>query len=74
MSLDAAALNFALLKTPRRQVCIRRDHPEFVVAFHPDNVVVFRHQNAHALRRLCWKLRWEIVADIMPEANDPATW
>lgn len=74
MSLGIAALNSPLLKKPRRQVSIRRDHPDFVVAFHPENVVVFRHQNAHALRKVCWKLRWEIVADVTPEGGDPATW
>ena len=47
----------------RRQVSIKPDGSDFVVAFQPDNVVVFRHRLANELRVLCRKLRWEIVSD-----------
>jgi len=58
----------------RRQVSIARDGSDFVVAFQPDNVVVFRHNAAHALRKLCYQLRWEIVSDIAADPNEPASW
>jgi hypothetical protein len=35
---------------------------------------VFRNANASALRKACHFLRWEVVSDTVPEANDPATW
>ena len=69
----SAVLNFSFLKEPRRQVCIRRDKPDFVVASRSDDEIIFRHHNAHPLRKLCGKLRWEIVSDVMPD-SDPATW
>jgi hypothetical protein len=47
----------------RRQVSISRDGEDFVVAFQPDNVVVFRHSDASKLRKMCHNLRWEIVCD-----------
>ena len=59
---------------PRKKVSIRRDDKDFVVAFQPENFVVFRNGRASALRKLCTSLRWEIVSDTAPEANDPASW
>jgi hypothetical protein len=47
----------------RRQVSISRDGEDFVVAFQPDNVVIFRHSDARKLRKMCHNLRWEIVSD-----------
>jgi len=47
----------------RRRVSIRRDDTDFIVAFQPDDIVVFRNNDAKALRRVCEKLRWEIVSD-----------
>jgi hypothetical protein len=46
-----------------RRVSIRRDDKDFVVAFQPEDHVVFRHTDASALRDVCRKLRWEIVDD-----------
>ena len=63
-----------MLARTKRQVCIRRDNADFVVALQPEDVVVYRHHNARALRKLCGQLRWEVVADLTPEACDPATW
>jgi len=58
----------------RRQVSIRRDGADFVVAFEPDNIIVFRHGEANALRKVCNSLRWEIVKDTTPDPNDLASW
>jgi hypothetical protein len=46
-----------------RRVSIRRDDGDFVVAFQPEDFVIFRNQDANALRRVCNFLQWEIVAD-----------
>jgi len=48
----------------RRRVSISRDDKDFVVAFQPENLIVFRHNEANALRRVCHSLRWEIVSDL----------
>ena len=58
----------------RRQVTIRRDGEDFVVAFHPQNVIAFRHDEASELRRMCHSLRWEIVSDTVPEPDDLRSW
>ena len=47
----------------RRQVAMRRDGDDFVVALKPDDVIVFRSRNADALRKVCRSLRWEIIRD-----------
>jgi hypothetical protein len=57
----------------RRQVSISRDGEDFVVAFQPDNVVIFRHSDASKLRTMCQKLRWEIVSDTV-DLNELAVW
>jgi tRNA threonylcarbamoyladenosine modification (KEOPS) complex Pcc1 subunit len=62
------------LQPPRRQVAIRRDGEDFVIAFQPEDFIVFRNASASALRRACSFLRWEVVSDTVLEANDPATW
>src|SRR5260221_2154270 len=46
-----------------RRVSIRRDDEDFVVAFQPEDFVIFRNQDASALRKVCRFLQWEIVAD-----------
>jgi len=58
----------------RRQVSIARDGVDFVVAYQPDNIVVFRHGVANELRKLCRKLRWEIVVDIAADPNETRSW
>jgi len=58
----------------RRQVSIRRDGADFVVAFHPDNIVVFRHSIANELRKVCHSLRWEVVNDTVAEPDDIRSW
>jgi hypothetical protein len=62
------------LQRPRRQVAIRRDGEDFVIALQPEDFIVFRNGSAGALRRACSFLRWEVVADTVMEPNDPATW
>jgi hypothetical protein len=47
----------------RRQVTLRRDGEDFVVARHTDGLIVFRNDDADALRKLCRSLRWEIIPD-----------
>ena len=68
------AVNETVSTRVRRQVSIRRDDRDFVVAFQPDDVVVFRHQLASQLRKLCASLRWEVVSDTIASANDLASW
>lgn len=46
-----------------RRVSIGRDGKDFVVAYQPEDHVIFRHQSAKALRDVCRKLRWEIIDD-----------
>jgi hypothetical protein len=46
-----------------RQVSIRRDAKDFVVAFQPEDQVIFRHHDAQALKKVCRSLRWEIIED-----------
>ena len=58
----------------RRQVTIGRDGEDFVVAFHPQNIVALRHTEACDLRRMCHSLRWEIVHDTIPEPADIRSW
>jgi hypothetical protein len=67
----------------RRQVTIRRDGDDFVVAFEPDGFIIYRNSDADALRKVCRLLRWEIVSDttlsadelawsLVPAESDPA--
>ena len=53
----------ATLDRPKRLVTIQREADDFVVAFYPDNIVVFRHSEPGALRKLCTGLRWKIISD-----------
>ena len=58
----------------RRKVVIRRDGEDFVIAFQSEDIVVFRHAEATALRRACVVLRWEVVGDTVADACNPASW
>jgi hypothetical protein len=46
-----------------RRVSVRRDEEDFVIAFQPEDYVIFRNQDANTLRRVCRFLQWEIVTD-----------
>jgi hypothetical protein len=51
------------IERPKRLVTLRRDGDDFVVNFYPDDVVVFRHTEPNALRKVCNVLRWKIISD-----------
>jgi len=57
----------------RRQVAMRRDGDDFVVAFEPDGFIIFRNKDADALRKLCGSLRWRIVSDTTSSADEFAS-
>ncbi len=69
--LSKDAPNLSPLK---RKVAIRRDGEEFVISLQPEDLIVFRHAEAGALRKACLFLRWEVVSDTVPEANNLASW
>ena len=62
MSVVTEAINRSF-QQPRRQVAIRRDGEDFVIASQPEDLIVFRNESAGALRRACSFLRWEVVSD-----------
>jgi hypothetical protein len=47
----------------RRQVAMRCDGEDFVVAIQPEDEIIFRTKDARALRNLCRRLRWHIAID-----------
>jgi hypothetical protein len=49
--------------TPKRRVSIRRDGEDFVIVSLAEDLVVFRNNDAGALRKICHSLRWEIAID-----------
>ncbi len=51
------------IEHPKRLVTLRHDGDSFVVSFYPENVIVFRHFEPFALRRVCAGLRWKIIDD-----------
>ena len=48
---------------PKRLVTIRSDGDDFVVTLYPEDAIVFRHTEPHALRKVCTSLRWKIICD-----------
>ena len=63
MSVVADKINSFLPDAPRRRVSIRRDDKDFIVVFQPENLTVFRNEDASALRKVCRQLGWEVVMD-----------
>jgi hypothetical protein len=57
------------IERPKRLMTLRRDDLEFVVAFYPEDTVVFRHTEPFSLRKVCAGLRWKIISD-SSNAND----
>ena len=51
------------IEQPKRLVTLRPDGDDFVVALYPEDVVVFRHAEPFALRKVCTGLRWKIISD-----------
>jgi hypothetical protein len=70
MSAGTGVINRPL----KRKVEIRRDGADFVISFQPEDLIVFRHAEARALRKACLFLRWEVVSDTVPEVNNLASW
>jgi hypothetical protein len=61
---------YTLAMEYKRQVAMRCDGEDFVVALLPENEVVFRTKDARALRNLCRRLRWQIAIDTTLSTND----
>jgi hypothetical protein len=61
--LSVMSIRALPLEKPKRLVSLRRDQADYVAAFQPDDVIVFRNPDANAPRKLCHQLRWEIVSD-----------
>jgi len=59
-----------LPEKPKRLVALRRDEMDFVVAFQPEDVIIFRNPDANALRKICRPLRWKIVSDTAYTVDD----
>jgi hypothetical protein len=53
----------AVVDPPKRLVTLQRDDIDFVMSFHPEDVVVFRHSEPYSLRKVCAGLRWKIIND-----------
>jgi hypothetical protein len=72
VALDSSAMSDAnyLEPKPKRLVSLRRDNADFVVAFQPEDVIVFRNPDPRALRRICGQLRWKIVSDTAYTVED----
>lgn len=51
------------IEQPKRLVTLRPDGNDFVVALYPEDVVVFRHAEPFALRKVCSGLQWKIISD-----------
>jgi hypothetical protein len=45
-------------------VSVERDGTDFVVAFQPEGHIIFRHHDLKALRKVCSKLRWEVIEEM----------
>jgi hypothetical protein len=58
------------LEKPKRLVSLRLDQADYVVAFQPEDVIVFRNPDANALRKICRQLRWEITSDTAYTLDD----
>ncbi len=63
--------NKSLRFGPGRRVSIKRDRQDYTVAIEPEDLVIFRHQDAGALKKVCRSLRWEIVHDASPADQEP---
>ena len=54
----------------RRQVAMRCDGEDFVIAIQPGDEIVFRTKDDRALRNLCRRLRWQIAIDTTLSIDD----
>jgi hypothetical protein len=70
MSVASDQVGDSPTNKPGRLVSLRRDNEDFVVAFQPEDVVVFRNPDASALRKVCGFLRWNIISDTSLSVDD----
>ena len=63
MSVAKVEVGKSVQNTPTRRVSIRRDGEDFVIVSLAEDLVVYRNNDASALRKLCRSLRWEIAID-----------
>ena len=49
---------------------LRRDDVDYVVAFQPEDVIVFRNPDPCALRKICSQLRSKIISDTAYTVDD----
>ena len=54
----------------RRQVAMRCDGEDFVIAIQPGDEIVFRTKDPRALLNLCRRLRWQIAIDTTLSIDD----
>jgi hypothetical protein len=47
-----------------RRVSIRRDDDDFVIAYQPEDFVIFRGKDIEALRKVCGFLQWNVISDL----------
>jgi hypothetical protein len=73
MSAVGSKLNPVLQNRARKRVSIRRDDEDFVIAFQPENIIVFSSADMMGLRKLYRQLRWEVESDVI-EPGNPMTW
>jgi hypothetical protein len=59
----------SVLARPKRLVTLRRDGDDFVVAFYPEDLVVFRHNEAEPLRKMCAFLFSEKWHGAVPQSD-----
>ena len=71
---ECGGVKMSAFRPYRRQVSIARDGEDFVVTFLPQNIGAMRHSEAAELRKMCHRLRWEIVSDTVPEPDDIRSW
>ena len=57
----SAAKNKSYRGGRRRRVLIRSENEDFVVAFQPEDFVIYRSPDLDALRKVCRSLGWEIL-------------
>jgi hypothetical protein len=69
--MSVAAIDNFLEALPRRNVSIRSDGKDFVVVYEGQDLVVFRNEDANALRKVCRFLRYTIVSDQAPTDAKP---
>ena len=47
-----------------RRVSIRLDGEDFVIAYQPEDFVVFRGKDLEAMRKVCRFFEWNVISDL----------